>query len=246
MEYSKEFEHFCQRLAAEPFTETDKAMALIWFADRISPREKVSVREIADQMHEVGLTKQVNTSRLVMNLSSRSEVVRVVGTYDDFRIALARKPALNGQFEPFLKHRRAAVSGAILPDGAVTGTRPYLETIAHQINGCYDCGFYDGCAVLCRRLIESLLIEAFAHAGQLSAIQQNGSLFYLDDIIAKAKSGSPIHLARSTGKVLDKIKEIGDTAAHDRYYTTTEQDIAEFRSGLRKVVSELLTLSGIR
>jgi hypothetical protein len=67
----------------------------------------------------------------------------------------------------------------------------------------------------------------------------------LDAILKKAFSGKHIRLAKGTDKTLMKVKEIGDAAAHNRYYITKKQDIEEFRAGFRRVVSELLTLGGI-
>jgi len=117
--------------------------------------------------------------------------------------------------------------------------------LAHQINGCCDSGFYDGCAVLCRRLVESLLIDTFEKAGCGSAIERNGEFVGLDEILKQAKSGQYIKLSRGTPKLLEKVKDVGDTAAHSQYHITAEQDIAEFRAGFRKAVSELLSLAGI-
>jgi hypothetical protein len=49
----------------------------------------------------------------------------------------------------------------ILPHALVRGTRGYLERVCFQINGCYEQGWFDACAVMMRRLVETLIIEAF-------------------------------------------------------------------------------------
>jgi len=226
-------------------TEVAKAVALLWHADHLLPETELTAGELAEQLHSSGLTGDVNVSRLARNLAKSRDTVRdkARGT---FRIALSRKPKLDGQFTPFLKRPKVAVSDTVLPIETVGGTREYIERIAHQINGCHDAQFYDACAVLCRRLVESLLIDAFVRAGHASVIQRDGDFVGLDEIITKAKTGSFIKLARNTGNILDKIKEIGDRGAHDRYHIASQQDISEFRSGFRSVVSELLTLAGIK
>jgi hypothetical protein len=95
-------------------------------------------------------------------------------------------------------------------------------------------------------MIESLLVECFHHAGKLAEIQKpDGNLEMLDAIVRKAKGGQHIRLPRGTPDLIDKIKEVGDTAAHDRYHITAKQDIDEFRTGFRKVISQLLGLAGI-
>jgi hypothetical protein len=49
----------------------------------------------------------------------------------------------------------------ILPFSMVRGTRGYIEKVVNQINGCYEKAWFDGGAVMMRRLIETLIIECF-------------------------------------------------------------------------------------
>jgi hypothetical protein len=245
MTHSGEFDHFCRGIATFSLSETQKAVACLWFADHFSSGAELSLAEIANHLQSSGLTGKVNVSRLRKRLS-KSRDAHSGEKSGNFRLALRPKPELDRQFLPLLKHRRVSVSDVVLPLQIVEHTRSYLCNLAHQINGCYDNGFFDACAVLCRRIVESLLIDAFERAGHRTAIEDpNGNLVGLDEMVRHAKSGKFIRLERGTGKVLDKVKEIGDTAAHDRYHITSEQDIAEFGSGFRRIISELLTLAGI-
>jgi hypothetical protein len=239
----RDFEHFVAGVAEVGLSEVDKAIAFLWYEDHQSPGVALSSSELAERLHSARLTGVVNVARLKERLTkSRATIKSGRGR---FRIALKKKPELDEHFLPLLKRRTVKVTESLLPESQTKGTRPYIEKLAYQINGCYDSGFYDGCAVICRRLVESLLIDAFENAGYRSAIEKNGNLMGLDDILKQAKGGQHIKLPRGTPKVLEKIKEIGDTAAHDRTHITTEQDIAEFRSGFRKTVSQLLSLAGI-
>ena len=36
-----------------------------------------------------------------------------------------------------------------------------MEKVLSQINGSYDCALFDCTAVMCRRLLETLIIEAY-------------------------------------------------------------------------------------
>ena len=49
----------------------------------------------------------------------------------------------------------------VIPTALVRGTRGYIERVANQVNGAYENGWYDACAVMIRRLLETLIIEAF-------------------------------------------------------------------------------------
>jgi hypothetical protein len=46
-------------------------------------------------------------------------------------------------------------SDSLLPRELFSNTRGYLEKVVFQINGSYDQGLYDCCAVMCRRLGET-------------------------------------------------------------------------------------------
>jgi hypothetical protein len=44
---------------------------------------------------------------------------------------------------------------------------------------------------------------------------------------------------------MTEVKVLGDTAAHDRTYITQQQDVDDVKFATRKMISELLKLSGI-
>ena len=69
-----------------------------------------------------------------------------------------------------------------------SGTRKYLEQLVRQINGCYEAGYYDACATLCRRLMESLIIECYLTAGRGHDVQRNGVFVMLDGLVAAITS----------------------------------------------------------
>ncbi len=74
-------------------------------------------------------------------------------------------------------------SQSIVYNVLVKGTRPYIEKISNQINGCYEYGWFDACAVMIRRLLETLIIEVFEHHKIESKIKKSGDYLYLKDLI---------------------------------------------------------------
>lgn len=129
----------------------------------------------------------------------------------------------------------------------VRGTRGYIEKLAHQINGTYASGWYDACAVLVRRLVETLIIEAF-EASQLEAKikDKNGDYFMLRDLIERTTSEASWTLGRNAKKSLPKLKEVGDKSAHSRRFIAHREDIDEVLGDLRAVVQELLFLAKLK
>ena len=54
----------------------------------------------------------------------------------------------------------------MLPIDLFDGTRGYIEKVVLQINASFDASLYDCCAVMCRRLLETLIIECYEANGQ--------------------------------------------------------------------------------
>lgn len=239
-----DFEQFVSSLVKNPLSELELAVAILWYEDIQSSGAQRSANEIAKALEETRLTGKINVSRLKRRLAASPFTVR--GTSDGtFRIALKLKPRLDESYLSLLKNRYIEFGDEILPQAQVIGTRPYIERLAHQVNGTYRYGMYDACAVMCRRLVESLLIEAFVNSGAQAAIERKGVFVGLDEVLATARSGQHVKLPRGCVNLLEKVKEIGDTAAHDRFHLTGKQDIDEIRFGFRKSISQLLGIAAI-
>ena len=135
----------------------------------------------------------------------------------------------------------------VLPFSVVRNTRGYIEKVVNQINGCYEKGWYDGCAVMMRRLIETLIIECFEYHNIAHKIQNNsGDFYYLKDLIAKTLAENIWNLGRNTKKALPKLKDIGDQSAHSRRFIAHREDIDKVIGDFRTVVQELVFLSNLK
>jgi hypothetical protein len=139
-----------------------------------------------------------------------------------------------------------AKSQNIIYTPLVKGTRSYIEKISNQINGCYEYGWFDACAVMIRRLLETLIIEVFEHHKIEAKIKKNGDYVYLKDLINITLAESSWTLGRNTKNALPKLKDIGDKSAHSRRFNAIRNDIDEFKSELRTVVQELLILANLK
>lgn len=128
----------------------------------------------------------------------------------------------------------------------VNGTRTYIEKIANQINGAYENGWFDACAVMIRRLLETLMIEVFEHHGINSKIKKNGDYVYLRDMINATLSETTWTLGRNTKHALPKLKDIGDKSAHSRRFIAVRHDIDEIKSELRVTIQELIFLAHLK
>lgn len=140
-----------------------------------------------------------------------------------------------------------AIGQPVVPFALVRGTRGYIERITHQINGTYSNGWYDSCAVMIRRLIETLIIESFENNNVAQAIKNSsGDFFYLSDLISKTLSEPSWNLSRNARQALPKLKDIGDKSAHSRRFNAVRNDIDKINAEIRVVVQELVYLAGLK
>lgn len=138
-------------------------------------------------------------------------------------------------------------SEQVLPFSVVRGSRGYIEKVVNQINGCYENSWFDGCAVMIRRLVETLIIEVFEQHGIAHKIKNsNGDFFYLSDLINRTLSETTWNLGRNTKRSLPKLKDIGDRSAHSRRFIAHRQDVDRIIPDLRIVVQELIYLANLK
>jgi hypothetical protein len=140
-----------------------------------------------------------------------------------------------------------AQSHLVLMASLTRDTRTYISLIANQINGSFDNGWYDACAVMIRRLVETLLIETFEKHGAASEIKgPTGDYVFLKELINATLSTSSWSPSRNLKAALPKLKDVGDKSAHNRYFVAKRGDIQPLLGDIRVVVQELLYQSGLK
>ena len=140
----------------------------------------------------------------------------------------------------------ASPTQRVLAFSVVRGTRGYLEKITHQLNGSYDQGWYDACAVMMRKLIETLIIDVFEERGIAPKIQTlAGDFVQLEALVGKVTGEATWNLSRTTKQTLSDVKKLGDNSAHGRRFAAHRGDIDGLRIGFRAAVQELINLGGL-
>ncbi|SFK14033.1 protein of unknown function [Sphingomonas sp. NFR04] len=140
-----------------------------------------------------------------------------------------------------------APRNAVIPAILFDRTRGYLVKIANQANGAYANGWYDACAVMLRRLLETLIIEAFESRGIAQNIQNSsGDFLFLRDLIDRTISEKAWNLSRNAKSAMPRLKDVGDKSAHSRRFNAVRSDIDKISDDLRLVAEELLVISGLR
>jgi hypothetical protein len=122
--------------------------------------------------------------------------------------------------------------------------RGYLITTGRQVNGCFKSGWYDACAVMMRRLLETAIIEAFEAKkldGKIKTSQ--GEFVQLTALITAAVSEPSWNLSRKTKQALPQLRDVGHVSAHSRRFTAQKGDIEKVQAEFRVAVEEFLHLA---
>jgi hypothetical protein len=138
-------------------------------------------------------------------------------------------------------------SDPVLPRSLFKQAPPYVRDIVHQRNTSYTHACYDASAVMARRLIESLIVEAFEHSGIGTKIKDNnGNYWMLEKLVNITLAETTWNLNKNSKKGLKDLKTVGDQSAHSRSYTARREYIDDLKIDLRTVAEQLLYLAGWR
>lgn len=238
-------EEFCTKLAHLELSQVNRALSVLWFHDERQPDVTMSAGQLAKIIHETGLGNPHST-KLGESIKATG---KVIATSSGYRLkVLARSEirvwleSILGEVKPPIDHELGYLSRDVWKD-----TRGYIEKVCEQMNGCYQFEFYDAASVMMRRLVETLIIEAYEKLKRENEIKDsNGNYLMLRDLVARAVGQTPIGLGRDAKEALGKIKEMGDRSAHNRRYNAVKPDMDKAQSGLRVVVDELINIADLR
>lgn len=138
-------------------------------------------------------------------------------------------------------------AGGIFPLVALKQTkRGYIVAIGRQMNGCYEAGWYDGCAVMMRRLLEIAIIEAFEAKKIDHKIKDGkGNFIQMSDLVTAALAETAWNLSRGVKKALPDLRDLGHKSAHGRHYLAKRMYVDEQKTAYRESVEAFLHLAGL-
>jgi hypothetical protein len=233
---------FLQRIDSHCARQLDRALALLWFVGRKEQTAGLTAKEIAALIREVGHAEQ-NVSRLDSMLTADKRTAAAKGGGWMLRAAARRE--LDVVYSDYAGPVELPTSDNMVPMALLLGTRGYLIKVAEQINKSFDTQLYDCCAVMCRRLIETLIIEVYEKHGRTQEIRDGLQYVGLNDMVGRLESDSSMSLSKPAMQTLKGFKAIGDLSAHNRHWNARLGDIEPYRIGFRQVVEELLYRAGM-
>lgn len=234
---------FIRAIDAKGTNGISRAKAILWWIGREDHTVGMDAREICRAVENCGHPKQ-NDSRLDTQLSDDKDVARVPNSRS-WRLHPRARSSLDVTYQELVGvPAMVPETDSVVPRSLFVGTRGYLERVVRQINASYDAGLYDCCAVMCRRLLETLIIEVYEQEGRASAIKKDDSRFHMFGELLRIISSDPaFNLGRNAKKGLEDFKRLGDSSAHDRRFNARQSDIDFVRAGMRSSSEELLHLA---
>ena len=203
---------FIRAMTEESIPVKEQAVGLVWFLTRDDNAAGGTISALCKALEAAGHASQ-NKTRMRELLEADK---RVVKRGEGFAVLARYESVVSNAFERFTTRRAVRGSDSVVPRELFDGTRGYLEKVVAQINGSYDHGMHDCCAVMCRRLGETLIIEVYELQGRANEITDaNGNFFMLNK------------------------------SAHNRRFNARQTDIDAIKTGLRTAAEELLHLAGL-
>ncbi|HKV93741.1 MAG TPA: hypothetical protein VJW20_14430 [Candidatus Angelobacter sp.] len=237
-------EQFNKACGLDSLSEVDKVCHLAFFHLKKSNVQEFNVGHAAKWLIASGGAAP-NRTRLEGNLRASRNTVRAPGGLkltNEYVAGLEQKYPQMSQ-----KSQEIVDEGTILPEADYKNTRGYIETLAKQINACYENNCFDGCAVIMRRLEEVLLILAYRNLNIDAAIKDaNGNYFMLEGIVNDARTNSTLNLSRNAKNDIETFRELGNFSAHKIEYTCKREYIRPEIQKFRALVNELLHKAGLR
>ncbi len=236
------YQQFLSNYEKEAPQNLDRAIALLWFITTTTDESSKTTNEICKLIEEAGYSKQ-NISRISQGFK-KSKIIIKSGT--GYRISPKSIDELTENLSRYSSHTPIKVVNGFIDPDLFDKTRGYIIRTVAQINLSYDYGLYDCCAVMCRRLLETLIIEVYEFKGVQSEIKDSDNNYLMfSGLLSNIQNQSHFHVARSALKGLKDFKTIGDLSAHNRRFNARRTDITPIQEGLRIAAEELLHLANL-
>jgi hypothetical protein len=229
-------------------SNADKALIILWYCDRQQP----DVAMTSGQLTKVLVDHHVGTP----HATQLAAAIRKTKLATESRGAFSLKPGsrkfihdwlpagIDGM-QPSMDHSSGYLTDAIWID-----TRDYIESVCKQLNGCFRAAYYDAASVMLRRLMETLIIEAYEHLGRESEIKGGDGNYFMFKQLVERATGKPPHsglkLGRDAKKNLEDVKGLGDRSAHNRRFIAHAPDLVNIQCGVRTTAQELIQIACLK
>ncbi len=220
----------------------DRFVVLLWWHQHSSNNTYIEFSQLCDEIEEAGFNA-VNRSRDKSRLAKDKRTVR--GKQEKgFRLNPTAIRELDSKYLHLLENKPVKKSNSLLQRGDFQNTRSYIKKVVLQVNASYDASLFDCCAVMLRRLLETLIIEIYEAAGRDTELKgHDGHFMMFAGLLNVLEKDTQLNVGRTTIGALKSFKKLADNSAHNRRYNATKKHIDDVKQDTQLAVTELLALA---
>jgi hypothetical protein len=237
---------FCEVVKESNRKNAEKALAVLWYFDQ----EQSGIAKTAGQLTKVLGDHHIGTP----NQTTLADAIRKTKLANESKSGFSLKPGSRKVIRdwlPDLDGIQPAMDHAFgyLPEPIWKNTRGYIEEVCRELNGSFQHAYYNAAAVMLRRLLETLIIEAYEHLDREVEIKDGGGNYLMLSELAERVCGEKghkgIHLGRDSKKALKDARTVGNWSAHARRFLAHAGDLTKFQAGMRLLVQELIQIADL-
>jgi Domain of unknown function (DUF4145) len=235
---------FCEVVKNLNRSNAEKALAVLWYFDH----ERPNIAKTAGQLTKVLSDHHIGTP----NQTALAASIRKAKLANESKSGFSLKPGsrkIIRDWFPDLDGIQPTIdnASAYLPEPIWKNTRGYIEAVCRELNGSFHHAYYNAAAVMLRRLLETLIIEAYEHLNRETEIKEGGGNYLmlsdLADRICGEKGHKGVNLGRDSKKALKDAREVGNWSAHARRFIAHAGDLTKLQAGMRLLVQELIQIA---
>ncbi len=241
-----DFKDFVEKTDLCCKTEIERVKLVAFFEMKFENKKEFELNASLERLTTVGAGVS-NNSRIKQNLT-KSKDFRKSNKTGNWILNANTAKSIQAEFKEQLEDKNSIESNnELLDEKLFSGKRTYLDKLISQVNNTYKNHCYDACAVLLRRIFEIMLIHMFENYKLESSIRDNnGDYKMLNNIVEKAVENKNIlGLSRGVKEDYEKIRNLGNYAAHRIHYNTRDTDIDDIRQIYRVRLEELYHKAGL-
>lgn len=232
---------FIRKISETRISTIDRAVATLWFHSLHNENRGISIKEVSKYIELAGCAKQNITN--IKQLFRRDRRI-IKGTGDTFLLRPEASTKLTEKYLPLIKAKPLIKCDAVIPTDLFENAKGYIMKVVLQLNASYLYSLFDCCAVMSRRLLETLIIETYEALNRADEIKDHtGHYIMFSGLSDYIENDNKINLGRNTNKGLKNFKKIGDLSAHNRRFNARKTDIDQIKGDLRISCEELLHLA---
>jgi hypothetical protein len=234
-------ENFCELVRKLDKRNAEKAIAVLWYFDQAQS----DVVKTSGQLTKVLDDHHIGTP----NQTSLAEGIRKTKLAFESKSGFSLKPGSRKMIRDWLPELHGVQpaidqNSGYLPEPIWRNTRGYIEEVCRELNGSFHHAYYNAAAVMLRRLLETLIIEAYEHLDRDAEIKDGSNNYLMLSELADRACGEHGHrglnLGRDSKKALKEARSLGNWSAHARRFIAHAVDLTRVQSGMRLLVQDLI------